>query len=236
MAAFTLLQRAVPENVLGRVFGIFESVIYGGVIVGALVAPQLVKAFGLDTAMVATGLLMPALIVISWPMLRRLDHVEAAPKDRIDLLRRVPFLVLLPEPAIDQLAEALVPVHATAGEQLIHQGDEGDRFYIVEDGKVTVSVDGREVGSGGPGYYFGEIALLRNEPRTASVTAVGESELLALERDDFLATVTGHAASANEAQAIVSARLGIARPALFLSRVEPTYVRAANRGSATGCV
>jgi MFS family permease len=216
VAAFTLLQRAVPGQVLGRVFGILMSMIYAAAVVGALVAPQLVKAFGLNTAMVATGILMPALIVACWPALRQLDHTEAAPRDRVELLRRVPFLVLLPEPAINQLAESLVPVHAAAGEELIHQGDKGDRFYIVEKGNVTVSVDGHEVGSGGPGYYFGEIALLRNEPRTASVRAVDETELLALDRDDFLATVTGHAASANEAQAVASARLGIARPALNL--------------------
>jgi predicted MFS family arabinose efflux permease len=215
VSALTLLQRAVPVQVLGRVFGIFESITYGAVIIGAVGAPFLVEAAGLNAALVATGVLMPVLIVLCWPALRRLEDVAAAPKERIDLLRRVPFLVLLPEPAIGQLADALVPVHAEAGEQLIRQGDVGDRFYIVEQGGVAVAVDGREVQRGGPGYYFGEIALLRNEPRTASVSAVGDTELLALERDDFLATVTGHADSAKEAHAIVSSRLGIARPALF---------------------
>ncbi len=215
VAALTLLQRAVPEQVLGRIFGIFESITYGAVIIGAVGAPFLVKAVGLNASLVATGVLLPALIVISWPALRHLENVAAAPRERTDLLRRVPFLVLLPEPAIGQLADALVPVHAAAGEQLIRQGDEGDRFYIVEQGGVTVSVDGREVQRGGPGYFFGEIALLRDAPRTASVSAVGETELLALERDDFLATVTGHADSAKEAHAIVSSRLGLARPALF---------------------
>jgi CRP-like cAMP-binding protein len=185
------------------------------VIIGAVGAPFLVKAAGLNAALIATGVLLPALIVVSWPALRHLEDVAAAPQDRIDLLRRVPFLVLLPEPAISQLADSLVPVHATAGEELIHQGGHGDRFYIVEQGAVVVTVDGREVQRGGPGYYFGEIALLRDEPRTASVSAVGDTELLALERDDFLATVTGHADSAKEAHAIVSSRLGIARPALF---------------------
>ena len=215
VSALTLLQRAIPEHVLGRVFGIFESILYATVVVGALAAPLLVHAFGLNAALVATGLLMPVLIAVCWPALRHLETVAAPARERIDLLRRVPFLVLLPEPAIEGLADALVPVHAEAGEPIIHQGDSGDRFYIVEQGEVAVSIDGRTIQTGGQGYYFGEIALLRNEPRTATVTALAETELLALERDEFLAAVTGHAASAQEAHAVVATRLGFARPARF---------------------
>ena len=99
---------------------------------------------------------------------------------------------------------------------MITQGDHGDRFYIVASGEVAVTVDGRAVErDGGPGSYFGEIALLHDAPRSATVTAARDAELLALERDEFLATVTGHAESAEAADAVVSARLGIARPALF---------------------
>jgi hypothetical protein len=215
VAGLTLLQRSIPEHVLGRVFGILESVLYGGAFLGALLGPLLVHVFGLTTALVVTGLLMPALIVLTWPLLRHLDPRHAPAQERIDLLRRVPFLVLLPEPAIASLADSLVSVHVAAGETLISQGESGDRFYVVDSGEMAVSVDGRKVAGGGPGYYFGEIALLRNEPRTASVSAVGDTELFALERDDFLATVTGHAESAKEAHAIVATRLGFARPALF---------------------
>ena len=215
VTALTLLQRSVPQHTLGRVFGILETVLYGSVIVGALVAPLLLHTIGLKAALIATGLFLPACILVSWPLLRQLDTVPAPPRERIDLLRHVPFLALLPEPALDHLAGVLIPVHASAGETVITQGEPGDRFYIVESGEITVAVDGRVVQRGGPGYSFGEIALLRDAPRSATVTASTDADLLALERDEFLATVTGHAESAEEADAVVSARLGIARPALF---------------------
>ena len=105
VAALTLLQRSVPQHTLGRVFGILESILYGSVIVGALVAPLLIDTFGLTAALVATGLFLPASILASWPSLRRLDTVSAPPRERIDLLRRVPFLALLPEPSLEHLGE-----------------------------------------------------------------------------------------------------------------------------------
>jgi MFS family permease len=215
VAAFTLLQRTVPEQVLGRVFGILESILYAATVVGALVAPLLVSLFGLTTALVATGLFLPAIVVAAWPALRRLEELPEAPKERIELLRRVPFLGLLPEPSLEHLAHAVISVSAPAGEALIRQGAEGDRFYVVERGEVMVDVDGSVVHEGGPGYYFGEIALLHDEPRTATVTARTDVELLALARDDFLATVTGHAESASEAEAVIATRLRVSRPELL---------------------
>jgi MFS family permease len=215
VAGLTLLQRSVPDELLGRVFGIFWTIAYSGAVVGALVAPVLIHTIGLTAAMVATGLFLPASVVAGWPLLRRLETAPAPAQDRIDLLRGVPFLVLLPEPAIEHLANVLVPVHAAAGETVIRQGEAGDRFYVVARGEVEVAVDGHTVALGQPGSYFGEIALLRDVPRSATVTAPAGAELLALDRDEFLATVTGHAESAREADAVASARLGVARPALF---------------------
>lgn len=215
VAAYTLMQRAIPAEALGRVFGLFESVIYGAVLLGAVVAPALVSWVGLDTTLVATGVFLPAVVTASWPLLRRLEPRAGPAPERIALLRGVPFLALLPEPSLEHLAEVLVPVHAKAGEALVRQGEPGDRFFIVAEGEVVVEIDGATVQRGGRGYYFGEIALLRNEPRSATVSALAGAELLALERGEFLATVTGHADSAAEADAVISARLGIARPALF---------------------
>jgi CRP-like cAMP-binding protein len=98
-------------------------------------------------------------------------------------------------------------VSVAAGETVFRQGDHGDRFYIVEDGRVEISIDGEKVADAWPGEAFGEIALLRDIPRTATVTSVDDTKLLALERDEFIAAVTGHAPSREAADALVGDRL-----------------------------
>jgi CRP-like cAMP-binding protein len=90
---------------------------------------------------------------------------------------------------------------------IVREGDAGDRFYIVAEGKIDVSQYGGTISELGAGSYFGEIALLRDVPRTATVIARTDVVLYALDRDDFLATVTGHPASAEAAETVMSARL-----------------------------
>jgi CRP-like cAMP-binding protein len=107
-----------------------------------------------------------------------------------------------------------VPVKVEAGREIVREGEAGDRFYVISSGRVEVVSDGKLVNEEGPGEYFGEIALLRDVPRTATVRAKSDVELRALERDDFIAAVTGHAASADAADSIVATRLGSLRPGL----------------------
>jgi cAMP-binding proteins - catabolite gene activator and regulatory subunit of cAMP-dependent protein kinases len=109
------------------------------------------------------------------------------------------------------VAAELQAVSLGAGEQVIREGDAGDRFYVIAEGEVDVSVDGRSAGTLGPGDFFGEIALVRDVPRTASVTTRGDVRLYALARDDFVAAVTGHAPSLEAAHAVVASRLGSLR-------------------------
>jgi CRP-like cAMP-binding protein len=100
-----------------------------------------------------------------------------------------------------------VPLRVDAGSVIVKQGDSGDRFYVVVEGEVDVEVDGARVSDLGPGGYFGEIALIRDVPRTATATARTDVVLYALEREDFLAAVTGHAPSEAAAENVASARL-----------------------------
>ncbi len=130
-------------------------------------------------------------------------------------MRGVPFLSLLSPSTLEHLAGALEPVTAAAGQAVVQQGEEGDRFYILARGEVSVVADGHQIFAGTPGYYFGEIALLRDEPRMATVTASAEVELLALDRDEFLGAVTGHAESAQAADAVIASRLRATRPGLL---------------------
>jgi CRP-like cAMP-binding protein len=109
--------------------------------------------------------------------------------------------------AKERVAASLVPVSVAAGERIIRAGDPGDSFYIVRDGALEIDANGSR-SAVRRGDYFGEIALLRDIPRTATVTAAADSQLYALQRDDFLAAVTGHSAAHAAGQAVAEERLG----------------------------
>ena len=89
---------------------------------------------------------------------------------------------------------------------MIRAGEAGDRFYVVGDGEFTIDA-GSQLIQAGPGDFFGEIALLHDVPRTATVRADTDARLYALERDDFLAIVTGNSLAHSEADAVAIARV-----------------------------
>jgi CRP-like cAMP-binding protein len=146
-------------------------------------------------------------MLLSWRRLAAIDAAAAAPVRQLALLRAVPFLSGLPTPTLERLAGSLQPLHVEAGTIIFNQGEEGDRFYLLADGKVDVVVDGNRLATFSDGYYFGEIALLHDVPRTATVTAVTDVDLETLERKEFLAAITGYPPSAWEADAVVATRL-----------------------------
>lgn len=214
VAALTLLQRAIPDDVLARVFGVLESLILASVAVGAVIAPVLIAGLGTRGALVATGAFLPVLAALAWRRLAALDAGARVPGRELALLRGVPIFAPLPAATLEHLAARLAPVSLAAGETLFRQGDPGDRFYVLGGGEVEVSAGGRELSALGPGGYLGEIALLNDVPRTATVTARTQVELFALERGEFLTAVTGHAASAAAADAVIADRLGAPRTGL----------------------
>lgn len=207
VSGMTLLQRSADEAVLARVFGVLESLILGTLAAGALVAPLLVSLFGPRGALVATGAVLPLLLVVTLPALRRVDDAARVPTEPLALLRSLPLFAPLPSTVLERLASAVVEVRVPPMGEAVTQGAVGDRFYIIRSGRATVEVDGTETGALGPGDFFGEIALLHDVPRTATVRALGELELFALERPEFLAAVTGYAPSRAAADSIVAARL-----------------------------
>jgi MFS family permease len=208
VSGVTLLQRAVRDEVLGRVFGALQSILVLGLAVGALLVPVLLDLIGTRASLIAVGALLPVLALLLWRRLSVIDARAHVPVERIELLRANPIFSPLPAPTIEHLAVKLIPVTVPKAEVVFHQGDPGDLFYIVEDGRVEISIDGEKVADAWPGEAFGEIALLRDIPRTGTVTAVEDTKLLALERGEFIAAVTGHAPSREAADAVVGARLG----------------------------
>jgi MFS family permease len=208
VAGFTLVQRAVPDDVLARVFGVIQMLWLLTLGTGALVAPFVVDAIGVEPALMVAGASLVGLGAVLLPTLARIDR-EAVPPDAEELrvLASVPIFTPLPGSSLEHLAGRLVPMRLDAGTMIVREGDAGDRFYIVAEGEVEISEQGKSISVLGAGGYFGEIALLRDVPRTATVTAKTSVVLYALDREDFLAAVTSHAPSAQAADDVVSSRL-----------------------------
>jgi MFS family permease len=211
VAAFTLLQRAVPDEVLARVFGVLQSVLLGTIGIGSVLASVLVSALGARTALVVAGSFLPVVALLTYRRLLAIDReATGPPPERVRLLQGSAIFAPLPLATIEWLSSRLLPVHLEAGSTLFRQGEHGDRFYLIDQGELEVLIDGAPPKVEGPGGSLGEIALLRDIPRTATVRARTDADLYALERDDFLGAVTGHPGSAEAAEAVVGAHLGVA--------------------------
>jgi MFS family permease len=207
VAGFTLLQRLVRDDVLARMLGVSWGVNMAAVAVGSLLAPLLVDDLGLRGALVATGGFLVLLTVLAWPRLLAIDAAAVDVGRELDLLKGVPMFAPLPVAAKEYIAEKLVSERAAQGTRIVEEGGSADRFYLVVDGEIEVTKGGRQIAHQGAGTYFGEIALLRDVPRTATVTAVTDTQLYSLGRDDFLAAATAHAAGIAAGNAVVTERL-----------------------------
>lgn len=203
----TLLQRSAPPNVVGRVFGVLHSLMLATVAIGSLVAPLLVSALGPRATFIAVGALLPALAALTWRPVTAIDRSALVATEPLELLRAIAIFAPLPPAVIERLASIAAELRFAPGATVCTQGEPGDRFYVIAEGTAAVSIDGAEKTRLEPGGFFGEIALLRDVPRTATVTAADALRLYALERDDFIAAVTGHAPSREAAESVVSARL-----------------------------
>jgi MFS family permease len=204
----TLLQRSAENEVMGRVFAVLESLIMGGMAAGSIAAPGLVSLLGGRGALIATGALLPVLLVWVWSSLRRIDDEAAIAAEPLDLLRRIGFFALLPEPVLERLAAGAATVTVAPFQPVVTQGEAGgDLFYVIAEGRASVEIDDAESRELGPGDFFGEIALLRDSPRTATVRAVDPLRLYTVEREEFIAAVTGHAPTLEAAEGIVTSRL-----------------------------
>lgn len=207
VAGRTLLQRVSPDALLSRVFGVLEGIDNASLALGSLVAPALLAVVGTRGAFIAAGAALIAFTALSWRRLLRTDAAGTVRPRELAALMSVPFFTPLPGQALERLAAALIPVTAREGAQIITQGHAGDRFYIIASGEVQIDVDGNPVRTLGPGASFGEIALLHDVPRTASVSALTPVELLALDRHHFVETVTGQPSAAEAAEAVIHAHL-----------------------------
>ena len=206
VAGRTLLQRLAQPEALGRVFGLLESVSMAGLALGSVIAPLFVALAGGGGAFVCLALLLPVSMLLVFRSLLAADHA-VLPIVEMARLRALPFFAPLAAPELESLARSLQPLEVPVGTEVIREGDPGDRFYVIADGEVEVTVRGVHLSDLGRGACFGEIALIRNAPRMATVTARSDCRLDVLDKDSFVSVVTGHSASASALNDLVQKRL-----------------------------
>jgi MFS family permease len=210
----TLPARLVPEAMLARVFGAKASLTALSIAVGSFITPFAIDLLGIRGALIVLGLVAPALATLAWRRLRAIDAAIAHRDQEIEVLNKVAMFRPLPMPAIDELALHLDRVDSAAGEDVVVQGEHGDRFYVIEEGEAEVIGDGRLIRTLRSGDGFGEIALLHDVLRTATVHARTPLRLYTLDRHHFLSAVNGYESSERAAGALALDRLEDFNPAI----------------------
>lgn len=204
--AVTIVQRLSDDRVMGRVFGALETVLIAAMALGSIIMPLLVAAIGLRWGIAVLGGAIALIVLPAFPRLRRLNTTLREPESLV-LLRGLPLFAPLEPKSLELVAQQMQRVEVPAGATVIREGDAGDLFYVVESGSLTASYQGRTLSQQGPGDPFGEIALLRDVPRTATVVADEPSVLWSLERGPFLDAVTGNSEVSGQADDLVARRI-----------------------------
>jgi MFS family permease len=230
----TLLQRAMPQELMGRVFGILDSLSVTATVIGALVAPVLISSTGLPGALWIAGAVLVVLTLACWPGLRAVDRstegTRVELRARLRELSRLSIFAGLAPPSLEALAARAVRESRPAGEVVVREGEPAEDFYVVSAGRLQVLFRGdgaaeeRQVNELGAGDYFGEIGLLERVPRTATVRTLTDCELYRVAGEEFLDVVT------NAPAVSTALRAGIASS---LARTHPLH-RAAGSGSPPG--
>jgi hypothetical protein len=206
VSGFTSLQEHADERVVGRIFGLFELVVITTVALGALVAPPAIDVLGERGALIAAGGLLVVLAALAHGALGRIDDGVEVRTSEMELLLRTDVFGPLPYVTLRRLAASLGERNAGPGEEIIRQGDEGDTVFVIAEGHVSVTRDGTRLRKLGPADVFGELALILDVPRTATVTATEPVVLLTVARGPFLAAVTGNELSEAALQRLVAGR------------------------------
>jgi MFS family permease len=207
VGGFTLLTRLLSPRMTARVLGVFEIAALGGIGLGAVAAPSLLDAFDMRGTLALLGLCLTGLTILHARRFARIDRTMPQPGREVDLLRGLPMFAPLPLAVTELLTAELRPQQFESGSVVMREGDPGEEFHVIARGSASVTVRGNPRPSLGPGDCFGEIALLRDIPRTATIIAVDELHTLALRREQFLAAVASSARSGVAAESLVAERL-----------------------------
>ncbi|KGN35051.1 hypothetical protein N802_02185 [Knoellia sinensis KCTC 19936] len=204
----TIPQRLATDEVISRVYGAVESALIGAMALGAAVAPLLIHGIGFRESIAAVGIVVAAYTLTTLRRMRHLDARLTAP-DHVELLRSIGIFEPLAPPTLEALGHAAEEVSVPAGTVVLREGEDADRFYVIVSGSVEVTGRGELLRVERAGDFFGEIGLIRDVPRTATVTTLEQTELLAIGRADFLGAVSGVGDSRRAADEIVARRLSV---------------------------
>ncbi|MGC9961229.1 MAG: cyclic nucleotide-binding domain-containing protein [Acidimicrobiales bacterium] len=204
----TLLQRSAPADAIAGSFSILEALMDLGLALGAILVRVALAIGGLKAALFGPAVIAFVLIGGLWRQLRKIDASATIPQVEIQLLRSISIFAALPAPCLEGIARELEPVAARSGTVVIAEGEPGDCYYAVADGELAVTRDGLLLQTVSRGDGFGEIALIRDIPRQASVTTVCDASLFKLHKELFIQTVTGHVRAASAAKAIAAGHIG----------------------------
>ncbi len=194
-----LLQRSAPPQYLASVFAFIEVLTSVGLAVGTAAAQVAVATVGPRWGLVAMGALPALVLLATAARLWKADNTADVPVVAIALLRTNPVFAPLPPAALEAVARAAVERHVDGGETLIRQGDVGDRYYAIAGGSLEVRKDGQWVRTLTRSSGVGEVALLADVPRTATVVTIEPSVVFEIDREPFLVAVTGHEPSRDAA-------------------------------------
>ena len=206
VAAKTLIQRLGDDETMGRLLTLLQAGKLGALALGSLCAIALDELVGIRASLVIMGALMPAAVLICWTRLRSYELGAPVAAESYSLLRHNSIFEPLPMATVERLSHDVLELEFGAGTEVIVQGEIGERFYLIEAGGVEVFENGEFRRNEGPGESFGEIALLHDVPRTATVRTTEQTRLLSLEREQFLVAVTGHRRSTQVADTVVTDR------------------------------
>ncbi len=218
--AITALQRSVSPQMVARVFGVFFALVLAAISLGSLLAAILEGSLSLHPTLAILGLGVPALALLAYPWLHRIDSL--AVKGLAEIRGKVAFLGTLgiftggTQGTLEQLARACSDVDVPPGTVIIREGDPADALYVLREGEVDVSSRGeaaesRHLRTMGAGTYFGEIGLLERIPRTATVVARSACKLYRIDGEAFLSALTSAAASPGFLEG-TRARLSLSHP------------------------
>jgi Cyclic nucleotide-binding domain len=212
VAAFTMVTRLAGPRTAGKVLGALEFVGLAGLATGSILTPALLHVFGVRGTLALLGGGLAGLALAHAVRFRRMDRAMPAPGPEVGLLRNLPMFAPLPLAVTELLAAETEPRQFPVGAVVMREGEAGDHFHLIIDGSAAVSVQGVPRPSLHRGDCFGEIALLRDIPRTATVTAEKPLRTLALGREEFLTAVTGNSTSKAAADALTAQRLSTDAP------------------------